>query len=227
MRSNVNDQAAGTRERILAAAAEVFGVRGFKAATIRQIADAAGVNLAAINYHFKGKLGLYAEVLHSLLTEGFARHPADMGLDPGAPAAQRLEAFIRSACHRFLGPDGWGGYHGKARLIVKEMADPSPALAEVVTRHIQPHKQMLVGIVGELLGPGVPVQTAVACAFSIVGQCIYYATAQPLLDLLAPDREDARQRVDELADHITVFSLGGIEKVADSLSRQTGAEEEA
>jgi AcrR family transcriptional regulator len=206
----------GTRERILAAAADIFGARGFKAATTRQIAEAAGVNVAAINYHFKGKLGLYTEVLETLLGEGFARYPADMGMAPGASAARRLEAFVRSFCHRLLGPEGWGGYHGKARLIVKEMADPSPALAEVVARHIQPHKQMLVEIVQELLGPGVPPQAAGACAFSIVGQCIYYATAEPLLTLLAPDRKHIEARIEELAEHVVIFSLGGMEKIADS-----------
>jgi AcrR family transcriptional regulator len=220
----MTEQPSDTRARILAAAADVFGARGFKAATTRQIAEAAGVNQAAINYHFKGKLGLYSEVLETLLKEGFERFPADMGLSPQAPAAERLEAFVRSFFRRLLGPEGWGGYHGKARLIVKEMADPSPALAEVVARHIQPHKQMLVGIVQELLGPAVAPETAQACAFSIVGQCFYYATAQPLLTLLAPDREDVQARIEELADHVLIFSLGGIDKIIDSLST---AEEKA
>jgi AcrR family transcriptional regulator len=223
----VSDQTAGTRERILAAAAEVFGARGFKAATIRQIAEAAGVNLAAINYHFKGKLGLYREVLESLLSDGFSRYPDDMGLTGEAPAAQRLEAYIRSFCHRLLGPEGWGGYHGKARLMVKEMADPSPALAEVVARHIQPHKEILVGIVQDLLGPGVAPQVAVACALSIVGQCIYYATARPLMVLLAPEQKDAERHIEDVAAHVLVFSLGGIEKIADSLSKQAAQEEGA
>jgi AcrR family transcriptional regulator len=218
----MNESLTGTRERILAAAAEIFGARGFKAATIRQIAEAAGVNVAAINYHFKGKLGLYTEVLEALLSEGFTRYPADMGLCPEAPAAQRLEAFVRSFCNRLLGPEGWGGYHGKARLIVKEMADPSPALAEVVDHHIRPHKRMLVEIVQELLGPGVAPQAALACTFSIVGQCFYYAMAQPLLTLLAPEREDVETRIEELAEHVLIFSLGGIDKIVDSLSVAPG-----
>ncbi len=214
----MTEQPSDTRMRILAAAAEVFGTRGFKAATTRQIAEAAGVNQAAINYHFKGKLGLYSEVLETLLKEGFERFPADMGLSPQAPAAERLEAFVRSFCRRLLGLDGWGGYHGKARLIVNEMADPSPALADMVARYIQPHKQMLVGIVQELLGPGVASHIVLACAFSIVGQCLYYATAHPLLTLLAPERQDPETRIEELADHVLIFSLGGIDKVIDSLS---------
>jgi AcrR family transcriptional regulator len=213
----MTDQPAGTRARILAAAAEVFGAKGFKAATTRQIAEAAGVNPAAINYHFNGKQGLYTEVLETLLSEGFSRYPADMGLDAQAPAARRLEAFVRSFCHRLLGSEGWGGYQGKARLIVKEMADPSPALAAVVARHVQPHKEILVGIVQQLLGPGPAPRVALACALSIVGQCIYYATARPLLVLLDPEHEDVEARIEDLASHVLVFSLGGIEKIAESL----------
>lgn len=214
----MSDPTGGTKERILAAAAEVFGAKGYRSATIRQIAETAGVNLAAINYHFKGKLALYTEVVDAILAEGFTHFPADMGLPAGRPATERLEAFVRSFCHRLLSPEGWGGYHGKARLFVREMADPSPVGLEMVTRHIEPHKRMLVDIVQELLGPGVAPSIAVACAFSIVGQCMYYATALPMLVRLAPDQSDIERRIDELADHVLIFSLGGIDKLIDSRS---------
>ena len=52
-------------ERLLHAAGEVFAERGFRAATVRQITERAGVNLAAINYHFHDKGELYARALHA------------------------------------------------------------------------------------------------------------------------------------------------------------------
>ena len=209
----MTDHFPGTRERIMAAAAEVFGRNGFKAATIRQIAEAAGVNVAAINYHFKGKQGLYAEVLETLLASGFARYPANGGLAPDTPAPLRLEAFVRSFCLRLLSSHGWGGYHGKARLMAKELADPSPALAPAVEKYIRPHKEMLVAIIEELLGPTATAPQAVACALSVVGQCLYYAAAQPLLALLVPEHTDSEADIERLAAHVTAFSLGGIERL--------------
>ena len=44
--------------------AKIFADRGYHAATIREICDAAGANIAAVNYHFGDKLALYTEVVH-------------------------------------------------------------------------------------------------------------------------------------------------------------------
>ena len=52
-----------TRTRLLHAAAAVFAEVGYNAATVRQICTRARVNVAAVNYHFGDKLGLYTEVL--------------------------------------------------------------------------------------------------------------------------------------------------------------------
>jgi AcrR family transcriptional regulator len=59
---------AATRNRLLAAGLELFGRDGFDAVTTRQIADAAGVNQAAIPYHFGGKEGVYRAVTDHIAT---------------------------------------------------------------------------------------------------------------------------------------------------------------
>lgn len=51
-----------TREALIEAALEIFGRDGYQAASTRSIADKAGANQALINYHFKGKEGLYLAV---------------------------------------------------------------------------------------------------------------------------------------------------------------------
>jgi len=51
-----------TREALVLAALEIFGRDGFEAASTRAIADKANANQALINYHFKGKQGLYLAV---------------------------------------------------------------------------------------------------------------------------------------------------------------------
>jgi AcrR family transcriptional regulator len=54
-----------TREQLLRAASNLFAEYGYKSVSIRQIADAAGVNSALIGYHFGGKQGLFAEAYRS------------------------------------------------------------------------------------------------------------------------------------------------------------------
>ncbi len=50
------------RQRLLEAAAEEFGAKGFGGARVRDIAARAGLNMQLISYYFGGKAGLYAEL---------------------------------------------------------------------------------------------------------------------------------------------------------------------
>ena len=54
---------AGTRERLLCAAREVFAARGVKEATVRDICALAQANVAAVNYHYGGKDRLFMACL--------------------------------------------------------------------------------------------------------------------------------------------------------------------
>ena len=56
-----------TRARLLKAAERLFADRGFKKVTVRDICRAARANVAAVNYHFNGKKGLYDEVVKSAI----------------------------------------------------------------------------------------------------------------------------------------------------------------
>src|SRR3954471_10629137 len=52
-----------TKTRILDAAERLFVEHGFEATSLRQLTSAAGVNLAAVNYHFGSKEELFQSVL--------------------------------------------------------------------------------------------------------------------------------------------------------------------
>ncbi|MCS3418517.1 CerR family C-terminal domain-containing protein [Pseudomonas yamanorum] len=56
-----------TRARIVEAAVEVFGERGYDGASTRDIANAAGVNAPAIQYYFDGKEGVYLACVEHLI----------------------------------------------------------------------------------------------------------------------------------------------------------------
>ena len=76
-----------TRERLLKAAAQLFADRGFKKVTVRDICRAARANVAAVNYHFGDKSGLYREVLQLAIET--MRATNDAARAAGARAARR------------------------------------------------------------------------------------------------------------------------------------------
>lgn len=52
-----------TKQKILDSAGPIFAKNGYQKATVRDISEAAGVNLASINYYFGDKEKLYTELL--------------------------------------------------------------------------------------------------------------------------------------------------------------------
>src|SRR3954447_17946485 len=124
-----------TRQRLLAAAGPVFAEKGFDDATVREICQQADANIAAINYHFGDKQRLYSETLKYWAKQSLAKYPPNMGVTDDATAEQKLAAFIRSFLLRVLSP-GRDALYG--RLITREMANPTPALATLFAEVIKP-----------------------------------------------------------------------------------------
>ena len=99
MPESETNQPADTRDKILGAAESLFVERGFSATSLRAIADRAGVNLAATNYHFGSKKGLLAEAFHRHLGPINEQRMANLDrLETGgqAPTARAImEAFFK------------------------------------------------------------------------------------------------------------------------------------
>jgi len=125
-----------TRQRLLEAAGEVFAEQGFRQATVRDICARAGANVAAVNYHFGDKEKLYSEVLRFAHGCAIEKYPPSLGLPPDAPAEKRLHAFVLSFLSRLL-DDGRPAWH--AKIMSREMAEPTGAMDMLVDEQIKPH----------------------------------------------------------------------------------------
>src|SRR3954469_24673963 len=93
---------AQTRLRLLEAAAKEFAEHGFHHAPVRDICKRAEANVAAVNYHFGDKEGLYAATLKHWISVALEQYPPLMGVSPEAPAAERLLGFVRGMLQRML-----------------------------------------------------------------------------------------------------------------------------
>jgi AcrR family transcriptional regulator len=194
-----------TRQRLLEAAGEIFAERGFQAATVREICGAAGANLAAVNYHFGDKENLYVETV---------RHAHFAGADPQQPPMpaemppeEKLRAYVHRMLSRLLDPrrPAW-----HARLIAREMTEPTAACAAMVERYVKANFELLDGILQELLPPDTPAQQRHLVAFSIVGQCLHFKIHQPIAEHLVGKAECDGYSVERLTDHVTRFSLAAL-----------------
>jgi len=156
---------AGSRDRLLAAAATEFAARGFAGASVDRIARSARVNKAMIYYHFKSKAGLYCEVLRDMFQAVAAR--LGDGETTRAEPTERIKALVvaiaREAEARPHFPAIWlreiaeGGTHvdkDTMGLLAGILGQVGAAVQEgVAAKRFTPANPFLIqlGIVGPLL----------------------------------------------------------------------------
>ncbi len=197
------EESGTTRERLLQAAGEVFAEHGFRAATIREICRRAEANVAAINYHFGDKEGLYLEVLKYTLTSARQKYPLDVELPRDTPPEERLHSFVKTILSRTL-DEGRPAWHG--RLMGREIIEPTAAFERLIPETLRPIFARLESIVRGYLGEDADEELMRQCTLSIMAQCIFYHRSGPLLESLYHWKPGTRD-IDRLAKHITRFSV--------------------
>lgn len=214
-----------TRERLIAAAMQVFAERGYEAATIREICGRAEANVAAVHYHFGDKHSLYEAIFGTLVETLRARRTAF--LPPEAPAEERLRVYLRALFGEIFAADGDTERQVQLSAIwLAEMAHPTEALDRIVAEHLEPDARELYSIIAELLGSPADDPLTQDCAASIIGQVLYYYHAEPLIARLHPGRAPVVARIDALIEQVWLFSLGGIERAARHRDHHSGQSDE-
>src|SRR4051795_5958756 len=121
-----------TRERILAAALDLFSERGFDGASTREIAARAGVTQPLLNYHFSSKDDLWRAAVDGLFEQLnialTARADGLRGVDELTAVRLLVREFIWfSARHPQL-----------HRIITQECKADGPRMDWLVERHVRP-----------------------------------------------------------------------------------------
>lgn len=197
-----------TRAKLIEAALEVFGERGYHHATIQQIVRRAGTNVAAVNYHFGDKAQFYGEVVsHALTLDKDAEH-MDLGDEP---PEEQLRTFVFWFLHHVVGVHKPSS--SLEKIHIQEMVNPSPILDTLVETFIRPNHMKLRAIVAALLPDDATEQDVRHHCFSVIGQCLHYKFARPVMDRLYADIEFTEDYVNVLAEHITNVSLAAMRAV--------------
>jgi TetR/AcrR family transcriptional regulator, regulator of cefoperazone and chloramphenicol sensitivity len=193
-----------SREILISVAGEIFAERGYEATTIKEITDRAGVNVASVNYYFRDKVGLYTEVLRQCLHNGRLALPPDCaGLSPEERLTRYIHSFMNSLVA--VGRPSWCG-----RLVVRELAQPTPALPQVIEEIIRPNFLLLRQLVSDVARFPLEEETLNLLTHGVHAQCVHWKTARSVFPYLWPGLRFDEAQVRRIASHIAAFSIAGI-----------------
>jgi TetR/AcrR family transcriptional regulator len=164
-----------TRDRIIAAATDLFSERSFDGATTRDIAARAGVTQPLLNYHFRSKEELWqaaADSLFDLLNRTLDERTAGLrGVDEVTSAKLLVREFITFSARN---PQ----LH---RIIMQESKADGPRMDYLVDRHVRPIFERTTALFEALARRGaVPPIPAVHLYYILTG-------AGPTLFVLGPE----------------------------------------
>jgi AcrR family transcriptional regulator len=200
-----------TRERLLAAASDVFADKSYHDATIAEICEKAEANIAAVNYHFNDKETLYREAWRYAFDVSIIKYPFDGDVLDGAPPEERLRGQITALLHRIADEDNKEFF-----IAQKEFVSPTGLLDEVIREELEPMHDRTETLVRELLNAPVSDADVRFCVISIINQCV-----NPIITKRKKGANDGRAvegppRIDDIeafADHVVRFSLAGLSAI--------------
>lgn len=195
------------RRRLLEAASEEFAEKGYEGATVRDIVARAHANLNSINYYFGSKQELYVEVMRYQVALSEAAHPLlEREPPPGEDPPAALRAAVRRLVTFLLDPNSL-----LPRLYALELVNPSPAFESAGGG--PSHQSALTGAVRALLGPDADAKLVARCVRTIYSQCAYFMFVRKVLPRVDPHFVADARTIEDLTDHITEFSLGGLARL--------------
>ncbi|HWH84185.1 MAG TPA: CerR family C-terminal domain-containing protein [Burkholderiaceae bacterium] len=190
-----------SRERILRAALRLFAEQGYPKTPIRQIAQLAQVNLAAVNYYFGDKAGLYRAVYGGLPKRPGAADAA-VRQAPGSAVASLPSLF-----EQFLEPLKRGH---EVRLWMKlhrrEMLEPTGLWKEKLENGIRPMHASIVAILCERLGLARADDDVHRLAIAVAGLAVHLYIGHDAVVSLAPQLFRRAQDIDLWRERLLAYA---------------------
>lgn len=165
------------RQRLVAAALNLFGQKGYDGASAREIAAAASTALAAIPYYFETKQALYIATLEEVRTQ-FAAAVAPAAMIAGAalvgtPAeATRALSVFKAALLTVIAVDmaaeSW------TKLLIREHLDPGIGFDLVYEDAARDAIELIAALIARATGRNAGDDAVVLEAFSAMGEVLIF-----------------------------------------------------
>lgn len=196
-----------TCRRLVAAASEEFAQHGYAGARIRNIVDAAHVNLASVNYYFGGKEGLYRATVVYLARQAVTGFTERRGQTPERRLHRLVYAFLAGFADD-------SGAPALGRILAHEAMHPTVQLDTLIEDMARPQLVRLRSAVRELAGPDVPERDVTFAALAIASQCLVYLFGRSAVERIFPGALAGPHALQRLARQITDFALAGLQRLA-------------
>jgi AcrR family transcriptional regulator len=204
-----NPASADTRQRLIDSAAVLFAARGFDNVTVREICKESNANVAAINYHFGDKAGLYRAVVTRAIEVMLETNELSQRAGEGLSPEEQIRGFVRVFMTRLTGDGPTAWVH---KLMARELEHPTDALEQVMTQVVKPRFDYLTGIASVIMGLPSSDTSVKRCIGSLQSQCLL--AARPVPAALEKAWGPVMRDLDAAINHIADFSLGGMKAIA-------------
>jgi AcrR family transcriptional regulator len=218
------DSKTNSKDSLLESAEALFTAKGYTAVSTRELADHAGVNLGAIQYHFGSKAKLFIETILCLLDRKRANAfliSEDLESLSREDAALHLCRFIAQFLQDVL------RFHERdvCRLMHRETLGATASepevfealVSSVVDQFIKPIDGRLTRLL-ETIQPALTAEEMGLTVQSIIGQCSYYITHRPFAERLRGVNYSDEEMFAKVCQHVWKFSLLGIGMSLDEVS---------
>lgn len=197
-----------TRANLVRVALDLFGRKGYDATSTRDIAGAAGVNIAGIAYHFGGKAGLHracGELVAGFLGDRLSALAigdphADATLTPDAAAAAFEAAIVGMARFMLARPEA----EAIARFMVREQMDPTATFEILYQGLIRPRHERLCRLWAHATGEDPRSEAVIIAVLALFGQVMFFrvgrATVLRRLDWADIDETNVEEIVDAVRE---------------------------
>ncbi len=210
------------RRRLLLSALEKIGEKGYEGASVREIADAAGQNVAAIAYYFGNKENLYAEVIDGIIAYlgrafGGLALEAKQLLETGEMTAGRAAELLKEMLRTLLVEHIEREEIGKLRnVMIREQASPTAAFEKLYARGMKPLHEFFTRTLAAASGEDPESHAAIIRSHALFGQVLGFTVARSTilrrLGVKKLGREHSELIAGIIGEHVDLIIDGLIRK---------------
>jgi AcrR family transcriptional regulator len=198
------------QDKLIGAAEELFCERGFNETSVRDIASAAGCNVAAVNYYFGGKDNLYLEIWRRRLAYMRESRLASIEKVMSSGGQPTLEDLLRSYANSFVEPLLDGNSHCRfINLMTREMIDPHLPREMYLAEMVLPVLEALSEALGKIC-PWLDKTSILTIVLSLVGQLLMHTVCVKEMFEKSNHPELSQIDLNDIVEHVVKFSAGGI-----------------